>query len=301
MRTMVWTIGATGTRVSRAVGLLVIASLMLMVLTACGAPDAADADATFYAQQTIVAGNRPPPTASPAASPTEQPEPTPTVTEAAVPAEGDGTETPSVEAEPPTATVAATELPVTLTGTGVDVSEAVTLGAGVLVAQLSHDGSGTFAVSLLDSSGAEVAELADGTGAWNGTRAILIPAAGEYVAEVTASGDWEIVLDTRDPGSSAISILPFAQSGQGSQAVYFVRITPGEHTLHAIHDGDADFVVSVLSSDGSYFDEVISTSGVTDTSDTFTVPEPVEGTSTDGNVYLLLDIRANGNWEVGIQ
>lgn len=298
---MAWTIGGTGTRVCRAISLLATASMVLMAVTACGAPDAADADATFYAQQTIVAGNRPPPIASPAASPTEQPDPTPTVTEAIAPAEGDGTETPSVEAEPPTATVTGTELPVTLTGSGVDVSEAVTLGAGVLVAQLSHAGSGTFAVALLDSSGAEVAELADGSGAWNGTRAIVIPATGEYVAEVTATGAWEIVLDTRDPGSSAISVLPFAQSGQGSQAVYFVRIAPGEHTLHATHDGDASFSVSVLSSDGSYFDEVIATNGVADTSDVFTVPEPAEGSSTDGNVYLLLDIRANGNWGVGIR
>lgn len=293
---------------TRVLGVIALAGLLAASLVACGAPDAADADATFFAQQTAVAASNPSPVASPTVLPTERVDPTPTLTQATptaavtvtATAAAAASETPATETAAPTATDAGVELPVRLSGSGTDVSEPVALGAGVLLAQLTHTGSGTFVVTLLDSSGAEVVELADGSGTWVGTRAVILPAAGEYIAEVTADGDWQIELDARDPATSIISELPFEQTGAGSQAVYFVRVAPGEHTLTATHDGLAGFSVTVLSSDGTFKDEVLATSGVVDTSKAFTVPVPPEVAVDDG-VYVLIDIRAAGNWTIRIE
>jgi hypothetical protein len=289
-----------GIHAAHVAGLIVALGLLGASLAACGAPDAADADATFFAQQTAVAGSRPSPAASPTASPPEQSASTPTValTAPAATATFAATETPTTEADAPTATVAMADLPVRLSGSGTDVSATVTLGAGVLLAQLTHTGAGTFTVKLLDAAGAEVVELADGSGPWVGSRAVVLPETGEYVAEVTADGDWQIELDARDPATSIVSELPFEQTGAGSQAVYFVRVPPGEHTLAASHDGLAGFSVSVISSDGAFSDEVIASSGEVDTTEPFTVPEPP---SDESDMFLLIDIRASGNWTIRIE
>lgn len=282
----------------RAAGLLLACGLLVASVAACGAPDAADADATFFAQQTLVAGSRPSPQASPTVMPTEPAIPTPTlpppiVTPTAEVTAASGTETPAA-----TATAEAPDLPVRVNGSGTDVSEAVTLEAGVLLAQITHTGTGTFAVTLLNAAGESVVELADSTGPWVGSRAVVLPETGEYVAEVTADGDWQIELDARDPATSIISELPFEQTGAGSQAVYFVRVAPGERTLAAVHDGLTGFSVTVISSDGSFVDEVMASSGVVDTVETFTVPALAEG---DTDTFLLVDIRASGNWTIRIE
>jgi len=296
-------------REAKVVGLMIALGLLAMSLAACGAPEAAEADATFYAEQTSIAASRPSPTTSPTATATTVIIPTPTLATPDATATIAVTETVGTETVNPTATVPSPEagLPARLNGTGTDVSKAVSLNAGVLLAQITHVGSGPFVVTLLDANGEPAVELADGMGAWVGSRAIVLPETGAYVAEVTADGDWQIELDARDPATSIISELPFEQTGGGSQALYFVRVLPGDHTLAATHDGVAGFSVSMISSDGSFVDEVLISSGLIDTLETFTVPEPPAGTSEgtetgEGNdVFLLIDIRASGSWTIRVE
>jgi hypothetical protein len=291
---------------ARWAGRLSMVAIVALLFAGCGAPDAADADATFFAQQTAVAGSRPSPTSSPTVEPTEQTAPSPTLAVDSAATETTATETPAeatatLDSGAATTTAIAESLPAEVSGSGTDVSDTLTLAAGLHLAQLSHTGTAGFVVTLLDSNGVSVVELADGSGAWVGSRGFVIPETGEYVAEVSADGDWSIEIDTRSPTDSIVAELPFEQAGSGSQAVYFVRVTPGEHTLSVTHDGAAGFAATVLSSDGAYTDEVFLTTGIVDQSEVFTVPEPAETTEGTGDVFLMIDIRASGSWTIRVE
>lgn len=83
--------------------------------------------------------------------------------------------------------------PTTLTGKGNNVTQFLYIKKkGLARFSLSHDGSGYFGVWLLDSNGNNVDLLANGVGAFNGSKAVKIPKKGVYLINVEADGNWSI-------------------------------------------------------------------------------------------------------------
>jgi hypothetical protein len=276
---------------------LLIAGLVLS-LAACGNADSGEtADATYAAISATRRAQAGSPTATQPASPTAAAA-SPTTTAALQ----DGT-APAATASPGTvATGAATATlepspeppaPVNLAGTGPMLTQPVILEQGFWVVTMRHSGTQRFTVNLFDPDGAIIAPLAAADGGFLGSRAIVIPAAGNYTFEVGADGSWSIDVMRPIPERSATAELPFEQSGSGSQAVYFVKVPPGLHRLIARYEGTGTFTVSVVSSDGEYFDRIISQEGPFDGSGAISI-------SIEPYAWIAIDVRASGNWTIQV-
>ena len=79
------------------------------------------------------------------------------------------------------------------TGSGQRATELFPLPQGLAVFEIEHRGSsGDFVVQLFDDSGTLVGELARANGAFQGSKAVSIPKAGNYVLDVAATGAWSV-------------------------------------------------------------------------------------------------------------
>ena len=75
------------------------------------------------------------------------------------------------------------------------------LNSGIAIFRMTHDGSGDFIVSLLDSDGNPVVNsngvspIVIEMGAFNGSIAVGIQRKGEYVLDITADGNWTVTVE----------------------------------------------------------------------------------------------------------
>jgi hypothetical protein len=184
--------------------------------------------------------------------------------------------------------------PTTLTGSGLQLTNAVPLTQGLAVFTFNHNGGGNFAIWLYQASTGERLDLlVNEIGPWTGRHAIEIPVSGDYVFEVTAGGDWAIEIIQPTPLNWQSVNAPYEVSGAGSDVVLFVYLEPGLRRVTATHDGSSNFAVWVYNSDASARDLLYNEIG------------PVNGSTGlevgDGGVYAVFDITADGNWTLKVE
>ena len=91
--------------------------------------------------------------------------------------------------------------PLRFSGSGKQASPKFMLNSGIAIFRMTHDGSGDFIVSLLDSDGNPVVNsngvspIVIEMGAFNGSIAVGIQRKGEYVLDITADGNWTVVVE----------------------------------------------------------------------------------------------------------
>jgi hypothetical protein len=129
---------------------------------------------------------------------------------------------------PPTPTA---QPPVLLAGSGTELTEPVALQPGFNVAAITHDGEGIFRVVVINPNGERGGQLASGSGAWDGSRSIIVLDAGEYAFDVTADGAWTIAVARVDPAPERVRALPAEIAGSQYQSLYFFAIEPGAYTV----------------------------------------------------------------------
>lgn len=79
-------------------------------------------------------------------------------------------------------------------GVGQAATDLFTLEAGLTVFTMTHDGTGHFAVILMDSEGNTVDLLANKVGAFDGSKATKTKD-GDYILDVAADGNWTIEIE----------------------------------------------------------------------------------------------------------
>jgi hypothetical protein len=82
--------------------------------------------------------------------------------------------------------------PQTFSGSGPEATAMVYLASGLTTFKMTHDGSGNFAIWLLDSSGQYVDLLVNEIGTFDGSKATGIRTAGAYLFGVEADGNWTL-------------------------------------------------------------------------------------------------------------
>ncbi|MHB1225631.1 MAG: hypothetical protein ACYC2G_16510 [Gemmatimonadaceae bacterium] len=92
------------------------------------------------------------------------------------------------------------------TGTGQQATGLFPLSEGLAVFELTHQGDSRFVVQLLDADGNTVGELARASGRFDGSRALRIGHAGQYLLDVTASGPWTVKLREGTTGAAAPTV-----------------------------------------------------------------------------------------------
>jgi hypothetical protein len=183
--------------------------------------------------------------------------------------------------------------PLALSGSGSQTTQPLALPRAMTIVTMHHTSPGRFKVTLVLPSGKPYGQLASGQDGWIGSRAIIVPEAGNYTFNVEAGGDWTIDVTFPTPEVAPVSDLPFEQSGSGSQAVYFINVPMGDHTLTARYDGEGPFTVAIMDSTGNIWQRLAESDGPTQTSSQFTIKtQPT---------WLVIDVRAQGDWTVGVE
>jgi hypothetical protein len=83
-------------------------------------------------------------------------------------------------------------------GSGPRATPMFALASGLAVFETEHRGEGAFLIKLMDAQGNVVSEIAQGTGVFGGSKAVKIPASGNYLMDVVATGEWSIRLRRTD-------------------------------------------------------------------------------------------------------
>jgi hypothetical protein len=195
---------------------------------------------------------------------------------------------------PPTSTPippAPTSQPQALTGTGQQAAGPVTLNPGLVVAQMSHQGSGNFAVTVLDDQGQPVDLLANAIGSFDGGKAFQVEEGGSFVLDIAADGAWSVTLSQPGPPAD-LAGPPQSLSGHGQQATQFFGLTAGLATFTMTHQGQGNFAIVLVDPAGRPVDLLVNEIGAFEGSKASGIASP--------GAYLL-DITADGDWTVTIE
>ncbi|MDS0473388.1 polysaccharide deacetylase family protein [Natrinema sp. 1APR25-10V2] len=134
-------------------------------------------------------------------------------------------------------------------GSGPTDSQTFDLDDGVVVADVSNDGS-SIAVDVTDTDGSGRSENLLTTSGNATGESIAAVETGTYELEIDADGAWSIELSQPAVRADELSELPVQASGTGSAFVGPLW-TEGDVRVEATHDGDGRFVVDGHGADGS--------------------------------------------------
>jgi hypothetical protein len=178
---------------------------------------------------------------------------------------------------------------IALSGTGQQATKKFNLKSGLAVFTMKHTGSSNFAINLLDSSGESVDLLVNEIGSFSGKKALGIPADGQYLLDVTADGPWSVTISQSTPGSP--ESVPQTFSGKSQDVSPFFSVGEGLATFKMSHNGDSNFIITLLDSSGNDVELLVNEIGKFNGSKAIQIP-------TTGT--YLLDIQANGPWTIKV-
>jgi hypothetical protein len=106
-----------------------------------------------------------------------------------------------------------------LSGTGQQATDLFPLTEGLATFDVEHQGSGTFTIRLLDDQGMLIEQLAQGEGAFRGSKAVRVPRSGQYLYDVSASGPWSVQLRQSATAGTAAGATGTPTTGMVSDSV----------------------------------------------------------------------------------
>ena len=220
-------------------------------------------------------------------TPVSTPSPTATPIPKTTPTPEAPTATPTPE---PTSIPTPTPEPITLSGTGQEATSKFSLETGLSIFRMTHDGDSNFAVWLLDGEGEKIELLVNEIGRFDGSKAVGIKNIGDYILDISADGRWTITIE--QPRPSNAPPVPKTLKGKGQQASEVFYLDKGLARFEMTHDGDSNFAVWLLDDEGDKVELLVNEIGEFDGSKAVSIR--------NSGIYLL-DISADGNWEISIE
>lgn len=194
--------------------------------------------------------------------------------------------------------------PITLKGSGDDVSSSFTLEEGVAIFDMNHKGSSNFQIWLYNAdTGIQEDLLVNEIGSYSGKMIVGVKKGsivgvepGRYLLDVTADGSWDV--EVEQPNPSTASSLPWTFSGNGADVSSPFLLESGmgavKYKMH--HVGSSNFQIWLFHVSGDYEELLVNEIGNYDGSTLHSVGGILG--SEPGIHYL--DIEADGNWQVEI-
>lgn len=173
----------------------------------------------------------------------------------------------------------------TFSGSGTSTSEEFELSPGPILAEFTHDGSSNFIVDLvtLDGESYQDVNISNQIGSVDSSQAASVSADGGYKLNVDADGEWEIALE--QPSDPDPQSLPIDDSGEGATYLGPYEFS-GPTTIAGSHQGSSNFIVEPIPVDPSKMMTSV-----------FNEIGEFEGETTariDGVAYL--NVLADGEW-----
>ena len=171
-----------------------------------------------------------------------------------------------------------------LAGRGDHASDRIPLETGLALFVMTHGGQANFIVELLGPNGEMVALLANEIGGYQGS----VPqgvAEGDYVLSIQADGHWSVAI--LQPRPTAGTLPPLEQEGTGDYLIGPVQLSKGLARFMLSHNGNANFIVTLMNRHGEWVDLLANEMG--SYSGSRAVRAPYAG------IYWL-GIEADGDW-----
>ena len=169
---------------------------------------------------------------------------------------------------------------------------------------MTHDGSGVFAVQLLDEGGQLVDLLANKIGRFEGSKAVgakegglLGAQPGTHILNITADGNWTVSIE--QPRTVERLRLPQTLSGRGQRVSSFFTLASGLAIFRMTHEGSGVFAMQLLDEKGQLVALLANKIGGFDGSKAVGVKEGALLGAQPGT--HILNITADGNWTVSIE
>ncbi len=159
---------------------------------------------------------------------------------------------------------------------------------------MNHSGTGRFRVRMVTDISEAGRPLGEGTGIWKGSTAVIIRDTGEYYFSVQGDAGWQIDVMWPTPETAPVSDAPFTHSGTGDQAIYFVLVQTGDHTLSMTHDGSGGYSAYVVTSEGRRYVDKVGGVGTTSASREFSIRDKAFE-------FCIVIVQATGNWTIQIE
>lgn len=219
---------------------------------------------------------------------TERPEPTPKATSEPTPEV-----TPEATPEPTPESIPAQSEPETfdLSGSGPEATSTFKLEKGLSIFTMTYTGSSNFIVWLMDANtGQNVELLANAIGSFDGSRSVGVKSDGDYILNIQADGPWQVTVE--QPRKTATQSVPLTLSGNGQKVSEIFYLENGLRRIEMKHDGSSNFIVWLIDDQGNKIDLLANEIGSFEGSKAIGITNP--GT-------YMLDISADGNWEISIE
>jgi hypothetical protein len=174
-----------------------------------------------------------------------------------------------------------------LNGTGKKATQKFRLEQGLSIFNMSNKGNSNFAIWLYDSEGNRVDLLVNEIGSYSGSKAVGIETEGDYLLDVTG-GSWKVDIVQPKP-ASAPQTTNFV--GKGDKVTNFFVLNSGLQTFQMKHNGNSNFAIWLLDTDGQKIDLLANEIGDFEGSKALGIKK--------SGIYLL-DITADGDWDISI-
>jgi len=181
------------------------------------------------------------------------------------------------------------QAPVTFSGSGTQVTDPFTAGAGIALFSFTYQGSDNFIVWLVDGNGKELSLLANAIGDYSGAQAVNIPSSGAYRLQVESNGPWTGTMTEPRPKAGQKTPITFSGTGSGEAGPFWHA---GATVFRSTYSGTDNFIVELLDSSGNWTGLEANEIGSTNVSH-------IESLAL-GQVYWL-NVDANGPWTITVQ
>lgn len=204
----------------------------------------------------------------------------------------------------PEITIAPRQLNVELQGDGPDVLGPFTLGTGVMIAFIRHDGEGPFSMTFLGGENGPAKSVNASPGPYGGERVHsvyegngggLVP--GEYTVEIEGAGPWRLRLFQEIATRGQSPEITLAGNGDGGGS--WLRLDDGEYTMTTSHSGATEIIVELFDSSGLQPYRIVQATGDYEGEDRFTVGGGVPGENPQAGFYAM-GVTSKGDWQVTI-
>lgn len=156
---------------------------------------------------------------------------------------------------------------------------------------MTHDGGSNFAIVLMNDQGEQIELLVNEIGGFNGAKAVGIEQAGTYILDITADGNWTVLIEQPMAPPSAPA-PPQTFTGRGQQVSPMFILDSGLAIFRMTHDGNSNFAILLLDDKGDWIELLVNEIGAFDGS---------KGVGIDRSGAYILDITADGNWTISIE
>jgi len=177
------------------------------------------------------------------------------------------------------------------------------LEPGVLLLDATYNGQSNFIVQIVGASGSQQYSINE-IGRYSGVRAHTVSSGssffdlvpGDHRIQVQADGPWSLKLQQERPSGGQRP--PSSDESNGDNVIRWLNLQKGQYVLTASHEGQSNFIVELLKSDGGGTEYLVNKIGAYSGQTLISVGSNLFDLKP--GLYALV-VQADGHWTIAIE